>query len=258
MLSMKDMKISFISQCRADQKITHIMHEGKQLPLALPSEAKEISCCRCKGTKGFYIPHLQTWSCLNPDCIVKNDNRKQLVETNAQEGALLATQSNKCMLDECRQSEEVLRYLKAYSDNPSGFIIFSGTPGSGKTYAAKAVMNDILGALNEKIFFKQTELCELWLDEFTKWKTTKHLVEKFSQCKIFILDDVGTRKPTEAFSDFLYSVIDKRYESQSATILTTNLNSKQMREQFGDAFVSRAASGKCFRLENPDRRIEEF
>ena len=101
----------------------------------------------------------------------------------------------------------------------------------------------------------------LKFQEFTeKYGDSNYLLKSMLYPKLLVLDDIGTRKPSDAFMDFLYAVVDYRYENREkcGTIVTTNLNAATMRQSFGDAFVSRAASGKIFRFEGKDRRINEF
>lgn len=169
-------------------------------------------------------------------------------------------------LADCQQSEEILACLKEFSANPRGFLLLAGKNGTGKTYAAKAAMNDCRinfpyhGEFYNKVFTKQTDLNFRWNENWRQWSDTTSLVKYYSYPEILIIDDLGTRTPTEAFMDFLYVLIDKRYDDKhlKGTILTTNLNSAIMREKFGDAFVSRVASGEVFRFEGKDRRFKDF
>ncbi len=80
------------------------------------------------------------------------------------------------------------------------------------------------------------------------------------QTKLLVLDDLGTKTPSDTFGDFLYGLIDHRWNFKSTlgTIITTNMNGKITRERFGDAILSRIASGINIRFEGEDRRILDF
>ena len=136
----------------------------------------------------------------------------------------------------------------------------AGPNGTGKTYAALQIFkrNKTLDPQMEDIFITQSELNILWLEDIEKYGSTLWRMNQLRNANIFVLDDLGTRIPTSAFMDFLYAILDYRKTKQKPTIITTNLNSKTMREQFGDALVSRIASEHVIKFEGGDRRFKNF
>lgn len=165
--------------------------------------------------------------------------------------------------EECAEfCKEIENFIK----NPIGLMVFAGKNGNGKSFVAKKIYNSCVTVKlpyydwDQAIFIKQADLNSLWFKKIAEYGNTLYFAEQISKTKLLIIDDIGTCKPTEGFMDFLYTIADKRYENRqsSGTIITSNLNAMTMREKFGDAFVSRIASGKCFRFEGCDRRINEF
>ena len=156
--------------------------------------------------------------------------------------------------------ENFMKAINDFVDTPKGYLLFSGTNGNGKSFTSRAIFNHFWHPQGDNKFWNQADLNIKWQDVLFEWKTTKHLVEDIVKAPLLVLDDIGTRKPSEAFMDFLYVIADKRYESRHTcgTIITTNLNSKSLREIFGDAFVSRVASGVNVRCDWPDRRNINF
>ncbi len=164
-------------------------------------------------------------------------------------------------VDEIDQPEEIKDCLKQFSKNPQGFLLLSGWNGTGKTYAAEAVFNSFYCPDSDyHMFTTQTDLNLRWQKQIKEWGETTYLLNQVIMTKLLVLDDIGTRVPTEAFMDFLYAVIEKRDRNRAlvGTVITTNMNSSDMRLKFGDAFTSRVASGKCFRLESKDRRFKDW
>ncbi len=169
------------------------------------------------------------------------------------------------MIKDLEQSEELKCYLNAFAASPRGFILLSGTNGSGKSYASLEAYNAFtpyrLPYYDHDLawFITQAELNLRWQKEVMVDRSAFQLFENLSKTKLLVLDDVGTRIPTDSFMDFLYLIVDQRSinKDKVGTIITTNLNQTQMREMFGDAFVSRVASGRCFRLEGNDRRFNK-
>lgn len=175
------------------------------------------------------------------------------------------------------QSDEIKNYVKNYASNPISFLLLAGENGTGKTFAAELIYKKrqdwYFDAIREQGWLKGNLLMDHYqafmikqADLQTKFLIAHDqgrigdLIDLLKMTKLLIIDDLGTRAPSAAFGDMLYAIADYRYENRRdcATVITTNLNSEDMRKQFGDAFVSRVASTKCFRFVGPDSRFNQF
>lgn len=169
-------------------------------------------------------------------------------------------------LSEINQEPAILEVLKAFAAKPCGTLLLSGKNGTGKSFAAEAIYESrsryALPSFDhdESWFISQAELNMLWQQRMFKFNEVHTLLQELTSSRLLVLDDIGTRTPSDSFMDFLYSIADIRYRGKDrlGTIITTNLNSVKMREMFSDAFMSRVASGRCLRFDGPDRRIQEF
>jgi DNA replication protein DnaC len=63
--------------------------------------------------------------------------------------------------------------------------------------------------------------------------------ERLTAVDLLHLDDLGAEKRTDWVLEQLYSLIDERYESQRAIVVTTNLDQARLEEQIGARTVSR-------------------
>ncbi len=99
-----------------------------------------------------------------------------------------------------------------------------------------------------------------WLDLKQTSGSETNLLAKYVDCKLLIIDDLGTRTPSEGFLDYFYLLINKRINKPSnATIVSTNMSSKEMAEKLGSAILSRIASGMIIKFpEQKDRRTHKF
>lgn len=242
------------------QIIEHVMHRGMQvkLPRALP--AFEVRCYTCGGAQGFFIPHLSTWSCKNRECIFINSGlfEKQPIQ---EKKVLPITKFgvpeslSEAKLSICNQSFEILGFLNKFAKDPQGFVLFAGQSGRGKTFAACATLHEYAQTGSNARFINVADLYVTWLECKRIQDNELNLLDKFCDVDFLVLDDMGTRTPTESFLDVLYILIDRRNRRKCGTIITTNLTSALMREKFGDAIFSRIAEGaKIFKFEGEDRR----
>ena len=168
-------------------------------------------------------------------------------------------------IEEINQPDDWKAKFLSFARAPVGFMLFAGKNGTGKTTSAESIFENSRIVLKNpqhdaKMLFTQVDLFMQWMKDTKRWGDPTYLFERLVSVRLLVLDDVGTRAPTEAFKDFIYAVIEKRERNKSevGTIITTNMNSAEMRDKFGDAIVSRVASGQVFRFEGKDRRFKDF
>lgn len=163
--------------------------------------------------------------------------------------------------------DKIDQYIQFYK-NPLGFMLLTGNNGRGKSYVAKAFYNHAIYPLTNpqkdwsKAFFaNQSDLNMMWQTYGSKYHDPLALYDEIKDTKLLIIDDLGTRKPSDAFHDFLYALLDYRYEKRHSfgTIITTNLNSETLTEMFSNAIKSRIASGIVQKfIDGVDRRVCDF
>ncbi len=164
------------------------------------------------------------------------------------------------LIKNIKQKEDILKYIVNFARNPKGILTFSGNPGTGKTYASKAIYNaNTTYRLpsydhEEGIFITERDLADEWLSSFSNQLVN---MKKYRTTKLLVIDDFGSKNPTEPFRDFLFSLIDYRCANMDSlgTVLTTNLNSVQVENAFGLKVLSRLSSGEFLSFEGKDRRI---
>ncbi len=163
-------------------------------------------------------------------------------------------------------SDEVLIDLSEYAKNPQGFVILQGLNGRGKSYAAlKIYQQNTPYRLPERDldmawFINQADLNMIFTEAHEIYGHAMGLLRQACNSKLLVIDDLGTRVPSESFKDFLYAIIDRRYNERQTkgTIITTNLDSTLLRKHFSDAIFSRIASGKNYVVIGDDRRFNDL
>ena len=163
-------------------------------------------------------------------------------------------------------SEQIIEDLKDFVLNPQGFILLVGKNGRGKSYAALKIYEQLtpykLPARDHDLawFINQADLNMLFNEANEIYGSAMSLLRQAYITKLLVIDDLGTRPPSPAFMDFLYAIVDRRWNERStfATIITTNLDSARIRKDFGDAIFSRIASGRNYIVIGDDRRFTDL
>jgi DNA replication protein DnaC len=145
-------------------------------------------------------------------------------------------------------------------------MIFCGPAGSGKTYAAYAVMKWIAERNPEMIAYMASypQAIQALRNEFVNntYDEIGSVWDKLNNDSgmydgLIFLDDVSTQKQTDFEIDKLTAFLDKRMNEYMPFILTTNISMKDFRESFGERLASRFL-GYCVivEFEKLDKRLE--
>lgn len=151
---------------------------------------------------------------------------------------------NDAHLAKLHQSEENTKTLCDWSKEPKNILFFCGNVGTGKTYFCAAWYNALretrknVRAYSEQHFFRELkQMIQLDWDPLYRIKI-------ICDAEYVILDDLGSSKMTEWQKEMLSEFLDLRFASGLPTLITSNLDSKGIREQFTPRFHSRLFSEK--------------
>lgn len=129
-------------------------------------------------------------------------------------------------------------------------IFLHGNTGVGKTYFIEALARSKMTQSDNFV-----SLLVEFRDAMQKGVYFDKLKEFTSQEYLFI-DDIGAEKLSDFVLEFLYLIVNKRYENMKRTVFVTNLSLKDFEERYGERILSRIAE-MCVihELKGDDRRI---
>jgi len=151
----------------------------------------------------------------------------------------------------------ILRWLK----NLEGFLILHGEPGRGKSLSSVICMHYLHNKLHipwhEMRFINISDLYQEWIMAMDDRVEMHHKSYVLRDVKVLVLDDMGVKKPTEAFLDYIYYIINERgNDRKKMTIITTNLSGKAFSDILGPRLVSRVGSGVTIQFDCEDHRLK--
>lgn len=153
------------------------------------------------------------------------------------DGAVKALKAARDFVNNCRRT-------------PYGLgIMYTGPVGSGKTYLAASIANELIDSNLKVLFLVVPDL----LDELrATYKTDLNeldLLDTARTIPILILDDLGAHNYTDWTRNRLYSIINYRLNEQLPTVITSNLSLDEMEDYIGLRTTSRIIqSSRIFRL----------
>lgn len=133
---------------------------------------------------------------------------------------------------------------KAFAENfreKRGNLFLVGTTGAGKTHLTTAIARAVLDRGFDVIYdTAQNIMAAFEHDRFRSgYQATESLAEKYMECTLLILDDLGTEF-TNAFTvSCLYNLLNERQNKGLSTVISTNVSPAELREKYEDRIYSR-------------------
>ncbi len=141
-------------------------------------------------------------------------------------------------------------------------ILLQGNVGSGKTHLAAAAVNYLLEAHRDVYFLIASDFFEELKSSFDADEETKskvfRLQQKVKKTDTLVIDDLGSHNFSEWVRSVLVTILNYRMNEELTTIITTNLNGEQLRENLDGRLISRlvAQCQPCLLLANNDLRLQ--
>lgn len=115
-------------------------------------------------------------------------------------------------------------FVEQYPIDKTG-LIFEGTSGSGKTHLAIGIMKALIIEKGIPCFFCGfQELLEKIKNSYdaSVATTSMEVLRPVFDCEVVLIDDLGSVAPTGWVKDTVALILNKRYEGDKTTIITTN------------------------------------
>ena len=135
--------------------------------------------------------------------------------------------------------------MKSYAENFSSqngenLALFGGT-GLGKTHLSSAVAGRVIERGYDVVYTTAVSLVSDY--ENRRFGTGMNAdggdVEKYSNCELLIIDDLGTEVVNQFTVSCIYNIINTRLNKRLSTILSTNLTQSEFRQKYWDRITSR-------------------
>lgn len=138
----------------------------------------------------------------------------------------------------------VLRTVRAWAQNfapGAGNLLFTGSTGLGKTFLSACVARKVSDLGYSVVYERAARLFADFEAEKFHPESAQGKSERYTQCDLLILDDLGTEMTTQFVVSALYGLVNDRLLSGKSTLISTNLPMALLRERYGMQTYSRLA-----------------
>jgi DNA replication protein DnaC len=157
-------------------------------------------------------------------------------------------------LDNIKGASASAAALAAESWQARGFLILTGMPGAGKSFAAaRAVMRYLRTHIGDWFNRQSWENASKAAESVT-WVTAKEIVDnknlaaRARSCRLAVLDDLGKEDETRVGMAAVRDVISKRYDIKSPTIITSELTLVNIQDRYGRYIAERLVEDYCSKI----------
>lgn len=156
-----------------------------------------------------------------------------------------------------------IRYLASlcFVENSEN-IIFTGSPGVGKTHLSVAIAANAASERISTYFIK----CKKLIDDLSNAQAENRLeirLKHFAKYKVLVIDEIGFLPVNFNEAKLLFQLIDLRYEKKS-TIITSNIPLEKWDGMFDDPVIAQAILDRLlhhshiFRIVGESYRLKEL
>ena len=133
--------------------------------------------------------------------------------------------------------------LRAYADNfgkQTEHLILCGATGLGKTHLSTSLAKVIIERGYNVVYTTAIRMFDTFEKKrFSQGYQSKDSTDKFFDCDLLIIDDLGCEMSTQFTVSTLYDLINTRLNEGRSTVISTNLSGAELRKKYDDRITSR-------------------
>ena len=135
-------------------------------------------------------------------------------------------------------------YVSKLGTTPKKLFLLSGQVGVGKTHILKATTHEAIKHGYFALYTTAFDLNKAFLGyHCAKLQEKEEILEKYLTCDLLLIDDLGTENKLKNVTvEYLYLIINQRLEGGKNTIITTNLNIDELKDQYDERIMSRISN----------------
>ncbi len=231
--------------------------------LGLPEDYTEPRYV-CKSCSDTGYTGAKLCSCFREMLIlenIKSSGMGNLIERQSFENFDLSRYRDEPWLYERMKNnlEDAKKFVEEFG-NGCNTLLFIGKTGNGKTHMSTAIAKALIEKGVEVLYDSAQNIVSAFeKDRFKSgYGPYEPQGDKYLECELLILDDLGTEFVNQFTVSCLYNLINTRQNKGLATIISTNLSYAELTQKYDDRIYSRliGSDSKILQFVGRDQRLE--
>ena len=143
-----------------------------------------------------------------------------------------------------------LQKARSFAEDPAGWLVLTGTKGTGKSHLCAAITNAQGG--RPTLFLNIPNLLDLLRAGYQN-DSYQALLRLCQTIDVLVLDDLGVEKLSDWAYEKLYQILDHRYQAEMPTVIATNCRITDLEGRLADRLADNDLS-QVFQILAPSWR----
>lgn len=129
---------------------------------------------------------------------------------------------------------EALEAAQAYAESPTGWLVFTGASGTGKTHLAAAIANRRIELGRPAVFMVVPDLLDHLRASYNaedEEATFDQLFEQVKSTPLLLLDDIDAVAGTPWSKEKLFQILNHRYNAELPTVFTCSASPRSLEDR---------------------------
>lgn len=208
--------------------------------LGLPEDYTDIKyeCSKCSDTgyQGYKM-----CDCMKKALLRQNYERSGIgkyLENQTFESFDLKYYPEKVRSNMSNVLKDAKEYAEKFDASSSTSLLFMGSTGLGKTHISSAIAKKVIEKGCSVVYDSAHNIISAFeRDRFAKDGEVRS--DRYLDADLLIIDDLGSEIQSKSSTSYFYTVINTRLIASKPTIVSTNLNPKELTEVYDTRIVSR-------------------
>lgn len=185
----------------------------------------------------------------------EEERKENFYKNNSGVGKKFLSKSLEDYVAETDEQKNILSVVRHFIDevnsNKCRTLWFCGNTGTGKTLLGSAICRETMGTFTRSYNIKN----DIESTRYFKATETKNgCIKRYADYRVLVIDEIGRGGGAEE-REYLWQILNERYENELSTVLITNMSKGELKEYLGepvyDRFVTNCISltftGKSYR-----------
>lgn len=150
-----------------------------------------------------------------------------------------------------------------HSKFDKNIVYLSGGTGVGKTHLIKCMANELIGRGKLVVLTSAFAMNQDFLKSYSTrdLEEKNNLLDKYLDCEVLFIDDLGSEFVQKGITTtYLYQIFNERKIKHKPTVITSNLDLKDLRDYYDERISSRIIDRRtsiCLLIDGDDLRLKK-